>query len=120
MPEVEDANGWHGKPLPDDVAEAAVRALGGVTRRTRSRRRRGRRGRRPVAPRERHPVTLPKYEMGMKVATRAAFGDALVALGARPEVVAIDGEVGNSTYTEKFGEEPTPSASSRCTSPSSR
>jgi transketolase len=46
---------------------------------------------------------LPKYEMGMKVATRVAFGDALVALGARPEVVAIDGEVGNSTYTEKFG-----------------
>ena len=52
---------------------------------------------------ERHPVLLPTYEMGMKVATRVAFGDALVALGARPEVVAIDGEVGNSTYTEKFG-----------------
>ena len=33
-----------------------------------------------------------------------AFGDTLLALGARPEVVAIDGEVGNSTYTEKFGE----------------
>ncbi len=42
--------------------------------------------------------------MGTKVATRVAFGDALLALGARPEVVAIDGEVGNSTYTEKFGE----------------
>jgi transketolase len=40
--------------------------------------------------------------MGMKVATRAAFGDALAALGAWPEVVAIDGEVGNSTFTEKF------------------
>ena len=38
----------------------------------------------------------------MKVATRAAFGDALAALGAWPEVVAIDGEVGNSTFTEKF------------------
>ena len=40
----------------------------------------------------------------MKVATRAAFGDALAALGARPEVVVIDGEVGNSTFTEKFGD----------------
>ena len=58
-----------------------------------------------VAPRERRPVVLPKYEMGMKVATRAAFGDALAALGARPEVVAIDGEVGNSTFTEKFRDE---------------
>ena len=102
VPEVENANGWHGKPLPDDVAEAAVRALGGVTAHTVAT---------PVRParpatvttQERHPVTLPKYEMGMKVATRVAFGDALVALGARPEVVAIDGEVGNSTYTDKFG-----------------
>jgi len=55
-----------------------------------------------VQGRERRPVTMPKYEMGMKVATRTAFGDALVALGARPEVVAIDGEVGNSTFTDKF------------------
>jgi transketolase len=101
VPEVEDTNGWHGKPLKEDVAEAAVRALGGVS---------DRRVETPpqpsrpeaVAPRERRPVTLPKYEMGMKVATRVAFGDALAALGARPEVVAIDGEVGNSTYTEKF------------------
>lgn len=48
-------------------------------------------------------MILPNYERGTKVATRAAFGDALVALGARPEVVVLDGEVGNSTYTEKFG-----------------
>ena len=96
-------NGWHGKPLPDDVAEKAVRALGGITARTVA-----------TPPRPSRPAavvtsgapprrSLPKYEMGMKVATRVAFGDALVALGARPEVVAIDGEVGNSTYTEKFG-----------------
>jgi transketolase len=40
--------------------------------------------------------------VGQKVATRRAFGQALAALGARPEVVALDGEVGNSTYTEDF------------------
>ena len=57
--------------------------------------------------------------MGTKVATRAAFGDALAALGAWPEVVAIDGEVGNSTFTEKFGTR-IRTGSSRCTSPSSR
>ena len=93
--------GWHGKPLKADVAEAAVRALGGVSdRRVETPPRPPRPA--AVAARERHPIILPKYEMGMKVATRAAFGDALAALGARPEVVAIDGEVGNSTFTEKF------------------
>ena len=102
VPEVEDQNGWHGKPLAADVAERAIKALGGVTALTVAT---PPRPSRPAAVRtqERHAVILPKYERGTKVATRAAFGDALVALGARPEVVVLDGEVGNSTYTEKFG-----------------
>jgi len=50
-------------------------------------------------------LTLPRYEPGTKEATRKAFGDALVALGkADGRVVAIDGEVGNSTYTDLFAE----------------
>ena len=37
------------------------------------------------------------------MATRKAYGDALVALGARdPKVVALDGEVSNSTFAEEF------------------
>jgi transketolase C-terminal domain/subunit/NADH dehydrogenase FAD-containing subunit len=47
-------------------------------------------------------VTLPRYQVSSRVATRKAYGDALVALGARPEVVALDGEVGNSTYAGEF------------------
>jgi transketolase len=47
-------------------------------------------------------VSLPRYERGAKVATRKAFGDALTAVGARSDVVALDGEVGNSTYAEEF------------------
>jgi transketolase len=48
-------------------------------------------------------LDLPRYELGQKIATRKAFGDALLALGAaRGDVVALDGEVGNSTYTEEF------------------
>jgi transketolase len=51
-------------------------------------------------------LELPRYELGAKVATRKAFGDALLALGkARGDVVTLDGEVGNSTYTETFGKE---------------
>jgi transketolase len=44
----------------------------------------------------------PTYERGQKLATRKAYGDALVALGARPDVVALDGEVSNSTFADKF------------------
>ena len=47
-------------------------------------------------------VSLPRYELGAKVATRLAFGQALAAVGARGDVVALDGEVGNSTHAEEF------------------
>ena len=39
------------------------------------------------------------------MATRQGFGEALAALGRRDgRIVALDGEVGNSTYTEMFAE----------------
>ena len=47
-------------------------------------------------------VKLPAYDRGEKVATRKAYGDALAALGARHDVVALDGEVSNSTYADEF------------------
>ena len=49
-------------------------------------------------------LELPRYELGEEVATRKAYGDALAALGAADgRVVALDGEVSNSTYAEIFG-----------------
>src|SRR5438270_4332 len=47
-------------------------------------------------------VKLPVYEKGKAVATRKAYGDALLALGARKGVVALDGEVSNSTHADEF------------------
>src|SRR5205814_5564960 len=47
-------------------------------------------------------VSLPTYQVGEKVATRKAYGDALLALGARADVVAMDGEVSNSTHADEF------------------
>ncbi|MEW1908201.1 transketolase [Kitasatospora sp. NPDC085895] len=101
--EVADADGWHGKPLPEDLAARAVDELGGVRQLT------VRGPRPPDAPRRRSagagaPVELPRFERGEEVATRSAFGKALVALGARPETVVLDAEVGNSTHTEDFAE----------------
>lgn len=101
--EIEDDEGWHGKALPEDLAERGIAELGGV----RDLRVRGPQPQ-PAAPAAPGAdsdgrVELPTFEVGDKVATRAAFGKALVALGVRPEVVALDAEVGNSTHSEDFG-----------------
>ena len=108
--EVEDKPGWHGKPLPADMAERAVAELGG----DRDLRVTGRRPRdlddRPDKDMRANPtgaaarIELPSYDGEEKVAPRKAFGDTLAALAARPDVVVLDGEVGNSTYTNSFGE----------------
>jgi transketolase len=45
-------------------------------------------------------VALPAYDAPQ--ATRKAFGETLAALAPRPDVVVLDGEVGNSTHTEDF------------------
>ncbi len=99
---VENKLGAHGKVVDDEAA--ALRELGPERNMIVT----------PQAPdtsRAAHTfdageLNLPRYETGQKIATRKAFGDALAALGrARPDVVALDGEVGNSTYTEIFAKE---------------
>ena len=98
---VANQDGKHGKPLEDP--EAAIAELGGIRdlRVSVS----GPELEGPPHVFETGSLTLPSYEPGTKEATRKAFGDALVALGrADGSVVAIDGEVGNSTYTEEFAE----------------
>ncbi|MEU8861978.1 transketolase [Streptomyces umbrinus] len=99
---VQDREGLHGKPLPD--AEEAIAELGGV-RDLRVE------VRQPPAARMLHAVRaghleLPRYETGDEVATRNAYGQALAALGtARGDVVALDGEVSDSTRAEFFAKE---------------
>ena len=106
--EVENKEGWHGRPFPPDMAERAITELGGVRNLTI-------RGPLPepaaaagagaAAAPAAAGATLPDYAVGDKVATRKAYGDALVALGAAdPKVVALDGEVKNSTFALEFAE----------------
>jgi transketolase len=103
--EVEDKENWHGKPLPQEMAERAVIELGGERHLVV-------RGPLPEAsaraPRSRTDgqieVKLPTYSVGQKVATRKAYGEALAAIGARPDVVAMDGEVSNSTFADLFAQ----------------
>jgi transketolase len=100
--EIEDKDGWHGKALPEDMAERAITELGGI-RDLRVEVRKPEAGEIALAPSS--AVVLPRYGMGEKVATRKAYGDALLALGARGEVVALDGEVSNSTHADEFAKQ---------------
>jgi transketolase len=95
---VEDKGGWHGKAL--DNPDEAIEELGGI-----------RNIHVQVAePDDAEPhrfpdgdLELPRYDVGDEVATRKAYGEALAALGtARGDVVALDGEVSNSTFAEIF------------------
>jgi transketolase len=95
---VENKEGWHGKPLDDP--EAAIEELGGLRNITVD-------VAKPPAGEphrfEAGELELPRYEIGSEVATRKAYGEALAAVGsARGDVVAIDGEVSNSTFAEIF------------------
>jgi len=87
--------GWHGKALSQEEAEKAIVELGGprdvsVT------------PPKPLAgvspPPDAPNVVLPVYAEA--IATRKAFGETLAALAVRGDIVAIDGDVANSTHTE--------------------
>ena len=105
---IEGTDGWHGKPIgPGADLDAALDELN------------GRLGPRTAIPAIPPPVrsdaaaqvpagpprlpSPPAYERGSRVATRTAYGDALAALGAAdPRIVALDADVGNSTFSQTF------------------
>jgi transketolase len=96
---VENKPGWHGKPLDDP--EAAIAELGGIRNITVEVKKPETSGRSVEITNS--ELELPRYDLGEEVATRKAYGDALAALGkARGDVVAMDGEVSNSTFAEIF------------------
>jgi transketolase len=96
---IENRNGFHGKPLADP--EAAIAELGGTRALVIPPQRLVPAGTAASPPRA--GVRLPSWSPGELVATRRAYGEALRAIGAaEPRVVAMDGEVGNSTYSEVF------------------
>jgi transketolase len=102
--EVEDREGWHGKPFPPEMAERAIIELGGERNLVVRGPQPDKTGPAGSAPDAGIVVTLPVYAVGDKVATRKAYGEALAALGARTDVVAMDGEVSNSTFADEFAQ----------------
>jgi transketolase len=102
---VADRNGMHGKALDVEHEERALAELGASThRRLTVAVQKPRDDGQPHRFQVEH-LQLPRYERGSTEATRRAYAEALVALGrARGDVVALDGDVDNSTYTELFEE----------------
>ncbi|XP_071497384.1 transketolase-like isoform X1 [Diadema antillarum] len=98
-PDVEDLENWHGKAL-GDKAEIALETISKLITN------KGPHGITPPssAPLADNDLTVslnepPNYELGAKVATRVAYGTALVKLGkTNSHVVALDGDTKNSTY----------------------
>src|SRR5580704_3110422 len=96
---------WHGKPFSKEQLADAIKEIGGA----------------PVVvppdpgksyaravlpqPPDFPAPAAPDYPDGKPVATREAYGFALKRLGAvNPQIVAISGDVKNSTFSEIFGD----------------
>ena len=100
---LQDKEGWHGKTLSQEEAARAIAELQpsaksgiGVPIAAPSQ---------LPAPANEAPAAYPPttYKLGDLVATREAFGNALLRIGAVDQrVVAMDGDTKNSTYSEKF------------------
>jgi transketolase len=100
---LEDSDGWHGKALKKEELVLALKELGNVDVSVHEK---------ISKPQNLKPATpTPQYSPGIKypannlVATRKAYGNALVRIfPAYPDMVVMDAEVSNSTYSELFRE----------------
>jgi transketolase len=105
---IEGKDGWHGKPLKkgEEVDHALAelesqfngphddRDLSAMIAKPPAR---------PAASPAPKPMAAPSYKLGEQVATREAYGTAIAKLGEVDErVVALDADVKNSTFSEKF------------------
>jgi transketolase len=100
---LENKDGWHGKALKKgEELSKALAELGDTSVTIKVEPRRYAPTRVP-APGE--PRVSPAYQLGQEVATREAYGSALAALArTAPQVVVLDGDVKNSTFSDKFKE----------------
>lgn len=101
---IADADNWHGKPLGGDAPKAIKAIRENIVNA----------GPHNIIPHQ-PKVTLspiktavklasaPSYKLGETVATRLAYGTALVKIGKNNDrVVAMDGDTKNSTFAQKF------------------
>ncbi|VVB81794.1 1-deoxy-D-xylulose-5-phosphate synthase [uncultured archaeon] len=100
---LENKEGWHGKALKFDELQKALQELGPMPEVDASKLVASPPKANPEKLAEKSPAS-PKYKLGDLVATREAFGTMLEKLGVNERIVALDGDVKNSTFSEKFRE----------------
>jgi transketolase len=107
---VEGLNGWHGRPLKKDEETRAIAELeaqflpegGGANTRPPAVQPPPRTSGGPDVAGRPEP-SAPAYKMGEAIATREAYGTALVKLGeVDPRIVVLDADVKNSTFSDRF------------------
>lgn len=106
FPNIEDQDNWHGKPLGDNT-DRIIKHLSGLIKNP---------GPLQIHPQkplvEDAPVvditniklsSPPNYKPGESIATRAAYGIAIAKIAQNnPRVIALDGDMKNSTFSEKI------------------
>lgn len=111
---LEDADGWHGKAVDDDQLRQALDELGEVDRSLRgllparsSQENSPGNGLASISSNaETKDTDRQQYAIGSEIATRDAYGNALKRLArSHPELIALDGEVSNSTRSQKLQED---------------
>ncbi len=99
---VEDKDGWHGKPLTQEMTDAALKEIGTfdtsltgtveipekVT----------------VKSLSRNTISMPETAPDAQMATREGYGEAMKYIAEDESVVILDAETSNSTYAEKMKE----------------
>jgi transketolase len=106
---IEDKDAWHGKPLKKDELPRALAELeaqytsappDALDRLVRDIPKPSGTSEESTA---KPDLPAPKYALGEQVATREAYGSALVRIGtADPRIMVLDADVGNSTFSERF------------------
>ncbi|MBI4146289.1 transketolase [Candidatus Woesearchaeota archaeon] len=105
---IENKEGWHGKTLKPDELVKALAELGPLPKVDAKKlvKKPAESSSFNLRPTSFNPssFTLPPstYELGDLVATREAYGVALQKLGGDSRIVALDADVKNSTFSEKF------------------
>jgi transketolase len=103
---LENVNGWHGKPVPKDkladalkeIGEADLSLVGKIAPAVELM---GGQSDKPL-----QTEIISPYTVEQIYSSREAHGDALVALGrAGKNIVVLDAEIANSTFSEKFQKE---------------
>jgi len=111
FPEIEDSPSWHGKPLgakTDSVIAHLKTLIKDQTNKLGCELLSIKAPTNNLTDTDVSNIKLseaPEYKLGQEVATRLAYGTGLVKLGKNnPQVVALDGDVKNSTFSIKFKE----------------